>query len=121
MVEHPRGLGVDALGGRVNLSDVAGTIAATIDQASDDAEPTLSASFDGVRAGVAFDGLPVHVVDYTADPLADRLAAGLFERRKAKGGCCGGKSDCGCASEEKHPKKHSHGECCGGGGSCSCS
>ena len=37
------------------------------------------------KAGVAFDGLPVQVVDYTADPLADRLAAGLFERRKAKG------------------------------------
>jgi hypothetical protein len=56
VVEHPRGLGVDALGGRVNLSGVEGTIAATIDQASDDAEPALSASFDAVRADIAFDG-----------------------------------------------------------------
>ena len=36
-------------------------------------------------AKVSFDGLPVTVVDYTADPLADRLAAAFYERRKAKG------------------------------------
>ncbi|MGI5869644.1 MAG: phosphate acetyltransferase [Kiritimatiellia bacterium] len=37
------------------------------------------------KAGVSFDGLAVNLIDYTADPLADRLAAAFHERRKAKG------------------------------------
>lgn len=52
VVNHPRNLAVDALGGRVALSDVEGTVAATIDG------PATSATFDGVKAGVSFDGEP---------------------------------------------------------------
>lgn len=37
------------------------------------------------KAGVSFAGLPISVVDYTADPLGDTLASALYERRKAKG------------------------------------
>ena len=37
------------------------------------------------KAGVSFDGLGINVVDHTKDALGDKLAAALFERRKAKG------------------------------------
>lgn len=36
-------------------------------------------------AGVSFGNLPVSVIDFTADPLAEILGAALYERRKAKG------------------------------------
>lgn len=37
------------------------------------------------KAGISFSGLPITVIDYTADPLGNKLANALFERRKAKG------------------------------------
>ena len=37
------------------------------------------------KAGVSFAGLPIEVMDHTSAPLAEKLIAGLYERRKAKG------------------------------------
>ena len=36
-------------------------------------------------AGVSFDHHPVSVIDFTTDPLGDKLSTALYERRKAKG------------------------------------
>ena len=37
------------------------------------------------KAGVSLEGLGIEAIDYTKDPLGDKLAAVLYERRKAKG------------------------------------
>jgi hypothetical protein len=50
-IDNPRGLEVDALGGRVGLSKVEGSVEAVI-------EGSTSVAFDGVGAEVSFDGEP---------------------------------------------------------------
>ena len=37
------------------------------------------------QAGVSFAGLDISTIDYTTDPIGEKLAEALFERRKAKG------------------------------------
>jgi phosphate acetyltransferase len=37
------------------------------------------------KAGVSLEGLNIDVIDYTTDALGEKLAAALYERRKAKG------------------------------------